>query len=120
AELAEHDPMMGIYSNPLWVGEATDGEQHHPPAPLGHGVGDRERKAATAAHDRERAFSRHCGAAYVAHGSSPAWARRMHMGNGREPARMKATTLATSGSLTLCATVSSRSRNVPAPKNMAS
>jgi hypothetical protein len=53
--------------------------------------------------------------------SCAAPARRLAMVSGREPERMKSITLPTSGSLPLCcATVSSRSRKVPAPKNIAS
>src|SRR5262249_11566446 len=116
----ENGPVVGIGSDPLGVSETADGEQDHPPPTAGHRVGDRKRQAAATADDCQRTCIRHTGPAGAAHGSSPTWARRTAMVNGREPDRTKATTLATRGSSELCATASTRSRNVPAPKNMAS
>src|SRR5262252_4731517 len=121
AELADCSPMMRVACDPLRICPAANGEKHHATPALAHRVGHRKREASAAADNRERTIvCRACGCR-LAHASSSTDARRMAMVSGREPARMKAITLATSGSSPLCAaTWSSRSRNVPAPKNIAS
>ena len=112
---------MGIVRNPLWLRPTANREKHDAPSTPAHRVGDRKRQASPAADDRQRTVI--CGLAgrRFDHASSPVEARRIAIVSGREPARMNPITLLTSGSAPLCAaTRSSRSRNVPAPKNMAS
>ena len=113
--------MMRIAGDPLRVGPIANGKQQHPATASDYGIGNGERQTAGAADDGEWTVidQRRCG--QFAHGSSSTSARRTAIVNGCEPERMKAITLATSASSPLlAATASSRSRNVPAPKKMAS
>src|SRR5262249_5358152 len=121
AELAYGGPVMRVACDPLRVRPTANGEKHHAAPALAYRIGDRNRQASAAAnHCQRTVVCRACGCR-VAHASSSTDARRTAMVNGRVLARMKAITLATSGSSPLCAaTWSSRSRNVPAPKNIAS
>src|SRR3954470_6977024 len=95
--------MMRIGSDPLRISPAANGEQHNAASALSYRVGDRERQCSTAADHGERTIVRPVRRACVAHGSSSADPRRIAIVNGRDPARMKAITLATSGMLLLCA-----------------
>src|SRR5262249_37479139 len=103
AELADGGPVVRVACDPLRIRPAADGEKHHTAPALAHRVGDCKRQASAAADNRQRTIRcRRCGCR-LAHASSPADARRMAMVSGREPARMKAITLATSWSSQLCA-----------------
>src|SRR6266508_2770894 len=121
AELAERRPVVWIGLEPFCIRPTVNGEKHHATPALAHRVGDGKRQASAAADDRQRTAVCRMAHRRLAHASSPRAARRMAMVSGREPERIKAITLATRGSAPLCAaTLSSRSRNVPLPKNMAS
>src|SRR5262245_44611363 len=113
AELADGGPVMRVACDPLRIGPAANGEEHHTAPSPAHRAGARKWQASAAADNRPGAVvCRRCGCR-LAHASSSTDPRRMAMVSGREPARMKAITLATSGSWPLCtATWSSRSRNV--------
>src|SRR5262245_18141108 len=103
AELAHRGPVMGITRNPLWLCPTANREKHDTPSAPAYRVGDREWQASPAADDRQRTVI--CGLAgrRLGHTSSPVEARRIAIVSGREPARMKAITLPTSGSAPLCA-----------------
>src|SRR5262245_9704747 len=102
AKLTEGRPVMRVVCDPARIRPAANGEKHHTTPTLAYCVGDRKRQAAAAADNCQRTIlCRRCGCR-LAHASSSADARRMAMVSGREPARMKAITLPTSGSPPLC------------------
>src|SRR5216684_4122208 len=120
AELPDRRPVMRKAGDLMRIRPPANGEQHDAAAARAHRLGDRKRQAAAAANDRQRRLAGRAGDSRLAHVAPSARARRTAMVIGREPARMKAITLATSGWSPLAAsTASSRSRKVPLPKNMA-
>src|SRR5262249_8050342 len=98
AELTDRRPVMPIGRNPRCIRPAANCKKHDPASVLCHRIGNCKRQGSAAANNCQRAvicrFGRHC----VGHASSTVAARRMAMVSGREPERMNARTLATSGS----------------------
>ena len=103
AELPERGPMVGIGSDALRVRPTANGEQHDTASALAHRIRDRKRQCSTAADHGERTIACPLRSIGVAHDTSSDDPRRMAMVSGREPARMKSITLATSGMSPPCA-----------------
>src|SRR5437764_5679511 len=118
---AEGGPMMPITDNAHLVGPPLNGEHYDATAAFDDRVRNCKRQAASPADDREwTLFNRSCGN-HIAHASLASCPRRIAMVRGRDPERMKAMTPPINASPRLpAATSSTRSRNIPLPKNIVS
>src|SRR5262249_27369633 len=119
AQLADTNPVMRKTRDHHGISKAAKREKHDRAPALRNGVGDRQRKRAAPAYQREGAILP--GSCRRAHASSSASPRLIAIVNGRFPARMKAMILSTRASPpNFAATASMRERNSPSPKNSAS